>query len=208
MFELPAAKGGKLETVAQIVTDTISNLISAGQSVGSANYYLSLANSLYSAGRYKKSYYYYAYAYRSATTPWSENAKGIDRTATRTRQPDLNTGHKKSRTIKLSGETICLSPLSLLRDVPLEGGFPSRAEERNASTRPGAGRRALARPDKAGCHPLPFRGESAVRGNLSVPPHPFESGGLGTRTGEVLPVGALTDARADRRSPSRRRCTW
>jgi hypothetical protein len=70
LFELPASKGGNLETVRQIVTDTISNLTSAGQSVNNANYYLNLANSLFSAGRYKKAYYYYGYAYRSATTPW------------------------------------------------------------------------------------------------------------------------------------------
>jgi hypothetical protein len=71
MFELPAAEGGQLETVAQIVTDTISNLVSAGQSVGSANYYLSLANTYYASGRYKTSYYYYALAYRTATSTWS-----------------------------------------------------------------------------------------------------------------------------------------
>lgn len=66
LFELPSASGGYLETVRAIVSDTISKLIAAGQTVNGATKWLGLGDTALSQGQYKSAYANYVTAYTTA----------------------------------------------------------------------------------------------------------------------------------------------
>ena len=66
VYALPAANGGYLETVRDLVTDTITNLSAAGQSVGNGPASLAAANAAFAAGQYADAYTKFATAYRDA----------------------------------------------------------------------------------------------------------------------------------------------
>ena len=68
LFELPKAQGGYLEYVGTIVQTVITNLVAAGQSVGSgqAQKYENTGNTEYAAGSFKSAYYSYMSAYQTA----------------------------------------------------------------------------------------------------------------------------------------------
>jgi hypothetical protein len=68
LFELPASRGGYLETARDIVTDVVSKLQANGQSLTSGvQLYLSQGNSRFAAGDYAGAYNRYALAYQLAT---------------------------------------------------------------------------------------------------------------------------------------------
>jgi hypothetical protein len=67
LYMLPAAQGGYLEKVRDIVTADIQKLQAAGQSVGNASHHLSKGNTAYSKGQYKEAYKYYQMAYKAAS---------------------------------------------------------------------------------------------------------------------------------------------
>ena len=66
LFELPLADGGYLETVRAIVSDTISKLLAAGQSVGTATALLAKGDTDFAAKLFKVAYQDYAAAYQMA----------------------------------------------------------------------------------------------------------------------------------------------
>ncbi|HEY2013120.1 MAG TPA: hypothetical protein VGH38_06430 [Bryobacteraceae bacterium] len=66
MLELPASAGGYLEQVRQVVADTIQKFRAAGQSVGSADTSMSLADDAVSRKDYKAAFTSYRDAYRLA----------------------------------------------------------------------------------------------------------------------------------------------
>jgi len=66
IFELPSSQGGFLETLRAIVSDAISKLLGAGQSVGGATKSLALGDTAYAAKQYKTAYYDYMTAYETA----------------------------------------------------------------------------------------------------------------------------------------------
>lgn len=66
LFALPVDQGGYLETVRDIVTDTITNHTDAGQGVGNAQAALASANESFAAGQFSFAYAEYARAYRAA----------------------------------------------------------------------------------------------------------------------------------------------
>lgn len=69
LFELPKAEGGYLELVGTIVQSVITNLVAAGQSIGTsgtAQKYENTGNADYTAGQFKAAYYSYMSAYQTA----------------------------------------------------------------------------------------------------------------------------------------------
>jgi hypothetical protein len=66
LFELPTAKGGYLDLVTTIVTQTIANIQAAGGSVGNAASFLTAANAAKAAGQFKTAYFNYKLAYKAA----------------------------------------------------------------------------------------------------------------------------------------------
>jgi len=66
LFELPKAQGGYLEAVRAIVSDTISKMLAAGQSVGTATASLAKGDADFSAKLFKTAYVDYATAYQAA----------------------------------------------------------------------------------------------------------------------------------------------
>jgi len=68
LFELPKAQGGYLEVVGTIVQSVITNLVAAGQSIGSgaAQKYENAGNADFAAGSFKLAYYAYMSAYQTA----------------------------------------------------------------------------------------------------------------------------------------------
>ncbi|HXH28231.1 MAG TPA: hypothetical protein VNL37_04255, partial [Candidatus Polarisedimenticolia bacterium] len=66
-FELPHAVGGVLETVRQVVYDTIQATLDAGLGVHNAERLLAQGDAAYAAGNYKSAYDAYAGAYRETT---------------------------------------------------------------------------------------------------------------------------------------------
>jgi hypothetical protein len=67
LFSLPASQGGYIETVRDIVTSTVVNLLAAGQKVnGDAQEDLSEGNDALAAGKYELAFKLYAEAYRHA----------------------------------------------------------------------------------------------------------------------------------------------
>ena len=68
LFEFPAAQGGYLELVRSIVNETITKMQAAGQSIGSAQTYLSLGDTAMAAHQYKLAYARFSSAYRAASS--------------------------------------------------------------------------------------------------------------------------------------------
>jgi hypothetical protein len=66
LFEVPQAQGGYLETVRAIVSDIISKLLAAGQTVGTATKWLALGDAALAAKQYKTAYQDYSAAYQTA----------------------------------------------------------------------------------------------------------------------------------------------
>ncbi len=66
-FILPQQYGGHLEFVREIVEETITNMISAGQKVFFAEAQMIKGDDEFASGNYKKAYDYYGEAYLSAT---------------------------------------------------------------------------------------------------------------------------------------------
>jgi hypothetical protein len=64
LYELPIAKGGYLDTVKAIVTDTVAKETAIGRGSAQANSDLATANSDFAAGQYKTAYFYYSKAYQ------------------------------------------------------------------------------------------------------------------------------------------------
>ncbi len=67
IFVLPAAFGGHLELAREIVAESISNMMAAGQRVYFAEEQLAKGDDELAAGNYKKAYDYFGAAYLSAT---------------------------------------------------------------------------------------------------------------------------------------------
>lgn len=67
IFVLPAAFGGHLEVAREIVAETISNMMAAGQRVYFAEEQLTKGDDELAVGNYKKAYDYFGAAYLSAT---------------------------------------------------------------------------------------------------------------------------------------------
>ena len=67
IFVLPAAFGGHLELAREIVAETISDMMAAGQRVYFAEEQLAKGDEEFAAGNYKKAYDYFGAAYLSAT---------------------------------------------------------------------------------------------------------------------------------------------
>jgi hypothetical protein len=66
LFALPQAQGGELETVRDIVIDTIARLQAAGQGTGNAASLVATANASLAAGDFVGAYVNFAQAYQSA----------------------------------------------------------------------------------------------------------------------------------------------
>ena len=67
LFSLPASQGGYIETVRDIVTETIVNELAAGQTLlGDAQTKLAGGNDALAAGKYDQAFQLFAAAYRSA----------------------------------------------------------------------------------------------------------------------------------------------
>ncbi len=67
IFVLPAQFGGHLELAREIVAETITNMMAAGQRVYFAEEQLAKGDEEFAAGNYKKAYDYFGAAYLSAT---------------------------------------------------------------------------------------------------------------------------------------------
>lgn len=65
-YMTPTAKGGHLDLVQQIVTQTLANIVAAGGSIGNAQSFLDQANADKAAGRFKSAYDNYRKAYKAA----------------------------------------------------------------------------------------------------------------------------------------------
>ena len=65
-YMTPTAKGGHLDLVQQIVTQTLANIVAAGGSIGTAQSFLDQANADKAAGRFKAAYDNYRKAYKAA----------------------------------------------------------------------------------------------------------------------------------------------
>ncbi len=66
LYMLPTGKGGYLDLVQTIVTESLNNIVAAGGKIGNARTFLNLANADKSAGRFKSAYLNYRRAYRTA----------------------------------------------------------------------------------------------------------------------------------------------
>jgi hypothetical protein len=66
LYALPTAKGGDLDLVQTIVTETIAKILLAGGSVGNAQSFLNDANAAKAAGDFKTAYALYRRAYQAA----------------------------------------------------------------------------------------------------------------------------------------------
>ena len=66
LYEIPDAKGGYLNLVKTIVTETLAHVKAAGGSVGNAQAFLNTANAANTAGNFKSAYAYYRRAYKAA----------------------------------------------------------------------------------------------------------------------------------------------
>ena len=65
-YLLPTARGGYLDMVQQLVTQTLANVRAAGGSIGTAQSFLDTANSQKAAGNFKGAYDNYRRAYKTA----------------------------------------------------------------------------------------------------------------------------------------------
>lgn len=65
-YMTPTAKGGKLDFVQQIVTETLANVLVAGGSIGNAQSFLDKANADKAAGNFNSAYDNYRKAYKAA----------------------------------------------------------------------------------------------------------------------------------------------
>ena len=66
LFQIPAIRGGYLDTTRDIVTETIIQNLSAGMPVGNAAAELAAGNSLFAQFKWKDAYGRYRNAYRAA----------------------------------------------------------------------------------------------------------------------------------------------
>ena len=65
-FELPAAHGGHLELVREIVVDTMNRMVAANEAIYQAQLNLNAGDTQYTQGNWKRAYYYYSNAYHEA----------------------------------------------------------------------------------------------------------------------------------------------
>jgi hypothetical protein len=70
LYEIPTARGGYLDLVQFIVTDTIAKVLAAGGTVGNAQQMLNDANAAKAAGHFKLAYATYRKAYKAAGKPY------------------------------------------------------------------------------------------------------------------------------------------
>ena len=77
LFEIPAAQGGYLGLVRQIVVDTIAKMTAAGQPVGNASVFVAVGDEAAARQDYKLAYSKYGQAYRKAATAGAEDTGPI-----------------------------------------------------------------------------------------------------------------------------------